>query len=136
METDRRAALEALHEGIRECLVQIEPRRLAWRRSPTAPTVGELIGLLLMDLDLLSSRSQNGRGLLPEFATEFMNKRLARRLTERYKDRDLAAEFDRRFATAKNLVSEDRAELEPALARIGSRLGELEAALSSTGSNS
>lgn len=133
VQTGRRAALQALHEGVRNCLLQIEPKRLAYRRSPNAPTVGEMIGLLLMDLDLLSSRSQDARGILPEFATDFMNKRLARRLTERYKDRDLAAEFDRRFAVAQNLVSEDRIELEPTLARIGSRLGELEAALRSTG---
>jgi hypothetical protein len=88
-----------------------------------------------MDLDLLSSRSRNARGLMPEFATEFMNKRLARRLTDRYKDRDLAAEFDRRFAVAHTLVTEDLAELEPAFSRLRSRLGELEAALSSRGAD-
>ncbi|TMB93266.1 MAG: hypothetical protein E6J40_15430 [Chloroflexi bacterium] len=115
------------------CLLQIEPERLAWRRTAKAATVGELIGLLLMDLDLLSSPSANGLGFLPEFAMEFINKRLARRLIERYKDGDLAAEFDRRFAVARSLVTQDRAELESALGRIGSRLGELEAALSSAG---
>jgi|SRR5437879_10052230 len=135
MQTDRRAALEALHGGIRECLLQVEPKRLAWRRTPNAPTVAEFIGLLLMDLDLLSSRPQNGRGFLPDFAMEFVNKRLARRLTERYKDRDLLAEFDRRFDAAQHLVTENRPELEAALGRLGSRLRELEAALSSSGAD-
>jgi len=135
VQTDFRAILEALHKGIRQCLLQIEPQRLAWRRTANAPTVGELIGLLLMDLDLLSSPAPDGRGFLPEFATEFINKRLARKLIERYKDRDLAAEFDRRFAVAQSLVTQDRAELESALGRIGSRLVELEAALSPTGAN-
>lgn len=136
MQTDFQAALEALHKGTRKCLLQIEAQRLVWRRTPNAPTVGELIGLLLMDLDLPSSPSANGLGFLPEFATEFINKRLARRLIERYKDRDLAAEFDRRFAVAQSLVTQNRAELESALGRIESRLGELEAALSSTGADS
>ena len=61
-----------------------------------------------------------------------MNKRLARRLTERYKDRDLVGEFDRRFAIAQSMAGKDRAELEPAIGRIRSRLKELEAVLSST----
>jgi len=135
VQTDFRAVLEALHKGIRKCLLQIEPQRLAWQRTSNAPTVGELIGLLLMDLDLLSSPSAKGLGFLPEFATEFINKRLARRLIQRYKDRDLAAEFDRRFAVAQSLVTQDPAELESALGRIGSRLGELEAALSPTGAD-
>ena len=89
MQTERRAALEALHERIRSCLVDVEPKVLSWRSSPGAPTVAELVGLLLMDLDLLSSHSSRDQAFLPEFATEFMNKRLARRLSERYKDRDL-----------------------------------------------
>ena len=135
MQTDARAVLEALHKGIRKCLLQVEPQRLACQRNANAPTVGELIGLLLMDLDLLSSPSANGRGFLPEFATEFIDKRLARRLIDRYKDRDLTAEFDRRFAVAQGLVTQDRAELESALGRIGSRLRELEAALSPTGAD-
>lgn len=135
VETDRRAALKALHEGVRNCLSHIEPQRLACRQSPSAPTVGEIIGLLLMDLDLLSSRSQDARGVLPEFATEFMNKRLALRLTERFKDRDLAAEFDRRFAMAQDFLTGDRSEFEATLARIGWRLEELEAALSSPGTD-
>ena|SRR5437660_752343 len=135
MQTDFRAVLETLHKGIRKCLLQIEPERLAWRRTANAATVGELIGLLLMDLDLLSSPSTNGLGFLPEFAMEFINKRLARRLIERYKDGDLAAEFDRRFTVARSLVTQDRAELESALGRIGSRLGELEAALSRAGAD-
>jgi hypothetical protein len=132
VQTDRRAAREALRKGVRNCVLHIEPKRLAFRRSPNAPTVGEIIGLLLMDLDLLSSRSQDARGIMPEFATAFMNKRLARRLIERYGDRDLAAEFDRRFAVAQNVVTEDLIEFEPTLARIGLRLRELQATLSST----
>jgi len=134
VQTDFNASLEALHKGIQTCLQQIEPQRLAWRRTPNQPTVGELIGLLLMDLDLLSSPS-DGHGLLPEFATEFINKRLARRLIERYRERDLAAEFDRRFAVARSLITQNRAELESALGRIGSRLEELQAALTSTGAD-
>ena len=132
MQTGRRSALEALHERIRTCLLGVEPKVLTWRSSPNAPTVAELVGLLLMDLDLLSSHSPREQAFLPEFATEFMNKRLARRLTERYKDRDLVGEFDRRFAIAQSMTGKDRAELEPAIGRIRSRLKELEAVLSST----
>ena len=128
MQTERRAALEALHERIRRCLVDVEPKVLTRRSSPIA----ELVGRLLMDLDLLSSHSPKDQACLPEFATEFMNKRLARRLAERYKDRDLVAEIDRRFAIAQSVAGEDRAELEPVMGRIRSRLKELEAALSST----
>lgn len=127
--TDRRAALEALHKGVRDCLPRVEPTRLAWRRSRNSPTVAELIGLLLMDLDLLSSRPLSDRDSLPEFATEFMNKRLARRLAERHRYRDLAVEFDRRFAAAKNLVTADQAEFAPILGRLRSRLEELDATL-------
>ena len=119
MQTGRRSALEALHERIRTCLLGVEPKVLTWRSSPNAPTVAELVGLLLMDLDLLSSHSPKDQACLPEFATEFMNKRLARRLAERYKDRDLVAEIDRRFAIAQSVAGEDRAELEPVMAGYG-----------------
>ena len=128
MQTDRRAAIEALQKDACECLPRAHSGRLAWRRSSTSPTVGELIGLLLMDLDLLGSQRGSGWGSPPEYATEFMNKRLARRLANRYRGRDLVAEFDRRFAAAIRPDS-DGEEVAPVLARMRASLDELQASL-------
>ena len=125
--------LEILHEDVRQAVSMVQPERLTWRPVAKGPTVAELMGLLLLDLDGLSSGPQNGRYPLPPFATEYMNKRLARRLTDRYPLQDLQAEFDRRFAAARDAVVEGRDgdALETVVERMDVRLTEIRSALRS-----
>lgn len=129
VQTGRSAALGVLRYEVRACLERLDGVGLSLRHGPSGLQVGELIGLLLMDLDLLSSRPASGRSRPPEFASEFMDKRLARRLAERYKDRDLAAEVDRRFVVAQRFADQGGPEREPVLARIRSRSEALRSAV-------
>jgi hypothetical protein len=135
VQADRRDELEALQEGVQAILALMEPDCLAWRPAPSGSTAGEIVGLMLLDLDQLSSRPQTGRYPLPGFATEFIHKRLARRLADRYLVSGLEGEFDRRFAAARNvLIGGAGAEgLDPILERLKVRVTDLKAALTSRG---
>jgi hypothetical protein len=82
-------------------------------------SVRDVIGLLLMDLDRLGSTASFRSEGVPDYASTFMDRRLAGRLTARYQLEKIAAEANRRFAKAR-ATAPDRLtpEYEEALARI------------------
>ena len=128
VQTDRYLELTAVQDGLRKVLPLIDRDRLGARARPDKPTVGELIALALLELDRLSSDRQVRTRALPTFANDFLNRRLARRLMDRYSVQDLAAEFDRRFATALKAISQATGDdgLDPVLERLRATLAELE----------
>jgi hypothetical protein len=90
-------------------------------------TAAELIGLVLLDLDRLASGGQSAT-LLPTFAIEFMDRRLAGRLAAQYSLRDVSKELRRRFDSALREIPKGRdAGYEALLARLERHVRMLEA---------
>ena len=113
----------------RKLLSRIDARVFGLRGAEGL-TVGELLGLILIDLDRLSSREAVAEEAPADFAVEYMDRRLARRLAEKYSFEAVGQEIDRRFASA--IAGGDGARdpaLRPLLARLEHRLAELTAAL-------
>lgn len=75
----------------------------------------------LLELDRLTGEPQS----LPRFASEFLNRRLTKRLLERYSAAQLSSELERRIARALDLIYGNRQLLEP----LRSILLDLESAL-------
>jgi hypothetical protein len=128
---DRNKDLLEVHNGVVQILTALETGTDVWRQSPDRATVRELIASMLLDLDSISARAEVGRYPLPAFATDFISRRLARKLAARYTGRDLGTEFDRRFAAAHRAAVERRNGewLRPAIDRLRLSLNELRAVL-------
>jgi hypothetical protein len=117
--------MRALRRQCRRLLSRIRPGQVEWS-GPDGQTIGELIGLVLIDLDRLSSRDRIRENAPAPFAVEFMDKRLARRLAAKYSLDVVAVEIDRRFAAAIALGPALRdASFGQVLTRLESRLVEL-----------
>ena len=107
-------------------LLGVGREQLDWPASDGI-SIGELLGLILIDLDRLSSRDPSAPA---PFAVAFMDKRLARRLAVKYPPEALGDEIDRRFA-AVTATTESGTEPQfgRRLEKLNDRLGELSSAL-------
>jgi hypothetical protein len=121
--------MRALRRQCRRLLSRIKPGQVDWP-GPNRHSVEELIGLVLIDLDRLSSRDRIREKAPAPFAVEFMDKRLARRLSAKYPVEAAGVEIDRRFAAAIVLGPGTRdASFGQVLTRLESRVVELATAL-------
>lgn len=87
-----------LGQSVRALLLRQHPESLLARPNSYEPTVAESVAMVLLELDRIAAGSPTGAASLPPFASEFLNRRLARRLLARYPAAQLASEFERRLA--------------------------------------
>jgi hypothetical protein len=129
--SDRYPEVNALARDVRELLLQLDPKGLQLKPNSYEPTVAESVALALLELDRIGSEARNEFGTLPLFASDFLNRRLSKRLLDRYHGADLAAEFERRITGALQRLTKsgvgDRSA--PALERLHCLLTDLESAL-------
>lgn len=110
-------------------LSPIGPEQLEWPASD-GMSIRELLGLILIELDRLSSRRRPAGTEPAAFAVEFMDRQLASRLSAKYSAEVIGHEIDRRFAAAI-ATSEAAADSvsKQGVNRLEGRLAELFAAL-------
>lgn len=132
MGSDTYQEVNVLARDVRELLLQLDPKGLQLKPNSYEPTLAESVALALLELDRIASEARFEFGTLPIFARDFLNRRLSKRLLDRYQGADLAAEFERRLTDAlqrlTNRGAGDRSG--PALERIRCLLTDLESALS------
>lgn len=116
-----------LAESVSQLLRRHDRASLAVRPNSYEPTLAESIAMALLELDRIAGPSET----LPPFASDFLNRRLAKRLLVRYPAEQLAVEFNRRLTGAFGRLrmpgadSGNRSDLE----RLNSLLLDLESAL-------
>jgi hypothetical protein len=123
--------VNALARDVRELLLQLDPKSLQLKPNSYEPTVAESVALALLELDRIASEARIEFGTLPMFASDFLNRRLSKRLLHRYHGADLSAEFERRLTDALQRLTNSRVAdgSGPAIERIHRLLTDLESAL-------
>lgn len=131
MASDRFQEVDALARDVRELLKRLDPQSLQLKPNSYEPTVAEFLALASLELDRIASEARAESGTLPTFASDFLNRRLSKRLLERYQGGELPSEFERRLNDVLQRLTQGRLSngRGPALARIHRLLTELEAAL-------
>lgn len=109
-----------LGRSVRARLDKVDQKALALRPNSFEPTIAESIAMALLELERVEAEA------LPSFASEFLNRRLMRRLIERYPAGALTVELDRRLTVALNRMDRGNGN---ALARLRSLLLDLESVL-------
>ena len=131
MGSDRYGEVQALARDVQGLLRRLDPKSLQLKPNSYEPTVGESLALALLGLDRIASDERVDLETAPTFATDYLNRRLSKRLLERYRGRDLPAEFERRLADVLRTLAKDGPAREnaPALAWIHRFLIDLESVL-------
>lgn len=131
MERDRYKEVDALAQDVGELLRRLDPHSIQVKPNSYEPTVAESLALALVELDRIASGARIESGPLPTFARDFLNRRLSKRLLERYPGRELSAEFERRLYDVLERLANGRLvdKAGPALEHIHHLLAELESAL-------
>ena len=131
MGSDRYLEVVAHAQTVSELLRRLDPRSLLLKPNPYEPTIAGSIALALLELDRIASEVRIESGPLPGFARDFLNRRLSRRLLERYHGQELPAEFERRLHDVIERLTNRRLveKAGPALEQLHHLLIELEAAL-------
>lgn len=131
MGSDRYLEVDAHAQTVSELLRGLDPRSLQLKPNPYEPTVAGSIALALLELDRIASEARIDSGPVPGFARDFLNRRLSRRLLERYQGRELPTEFERRLRDVIERLTNGRlvASGGPALEQLDHLLTELETAL-------
>jgi hypothetical protein len=129
--SDRYQEVIALAKDVRELLQRLDPKGLKAKPNPYEPTAAESVALALLQLDRITSEGRIESGKVPTFAADFLNRRLSRRLLDRYHGADLPAEFERRMTDSLQRLADNRdaGRTGPDLERIHRLLTELESAL-------
>jgi hypothetical protein len=129
--SDRYQDVIALADDVRELLHRLDPKGLKLKPNSYEPTAAESVALALLQLDRITSEARTESGMVPTFATDFLNRRLSRRLLDRYHGADLPAEFERRMTDSLQRLADNRSagRTGPDLERIHHLLTELESAL-------
>lgn len=97
---DRYQVIEAMAREVRGLLVSRNPKTLNIKPNPYEPTAAQSVALALLELDRLASEPLIDSDKVPPFASDFLKRRLSRRLLDRYNTAELAAELDRRLSSA------------------------------------
>jgi hypothetical protein len=93
-------------------------------------TTAEAVAAALLEMDRAATEPRLDVATLPSFASDFLSRRLIRRLLDRYPARELPAEFGRRFsAVVDRLGKDDARDLE----RLYLALSDLRTALDHAG---
>ena len=130
MGSDRYQEVKALAHDVADLLRRLDPRGLKTKPNSYEPTVAGTLALAMLELDRIASEARIAPGPLPAFATDFLNRRLSRRLLERYRGRELPQEFERRLHDVLERLANGRlVDRDGPLERIGNLLAELESAL-------
>lgn len=128
---DRYQDVNALAQDVRELLRGLDPHSVQSKPNSYEPTIAESLALALLELDRITSEARIDSGLVPRFAIDFLNRRLSKRLLERYHGQELRTEFERRLHEVLERLANARLVDGPgaALDRIHQLLAELESAL-------
>jgi len=127
VETTPFEEVQGLAERVEELLRHVDRRALRLKPNSAEPTVAESLALSMLELDRIASEHRVESRGTPKFASDFLNRRLSRRLLERYPGLVLAAVFNRRLHEVLQLLASDDGR--QALGRLHSLLTDLEAAL-------
>jgi hypothetical protein len=129
--SDPYVAVNALAKDVLDLLHRADPKGLKVKPNSYEPTAAESVAMALLHLDRITSEARIESGTLPTFATDFLNRRLSKRLLVRYHGADLPAEFERRLTNALERLADSRGtgRSRPALERIHRLLTDLESAL-------
>jgi hypothetical protein len=129
--SDRYQEVDALAQTVSELLRRLDPGSLHLKPNSYEPTVAGSLALALLELDRIASAARIEPGPVPGFARDFLNRRLSRRLLERYHGRELPAEFERRLHAVIERLTNGRLveRAGPALEQIHHLLTELESTL-------
>lgn len=131
MGSDSYQEVNDLAREVQELLLQLDRKGLQVKPNSYEPTVAESVALALLELDRIASEARFEFRTLPIFASDFLNRRLSKRLLDRYQGADLAAEFERRLTEALQRLTNSSAggRSGHALERIHRLLTDLESAL-------
>jgi hypothetical protein len=128
--SDRYQEVKAQAHDVGDLLRRLDPRSLRMKPNSYEPTVAGSLALAILELDRIASEARIEPGPLPAFARDFLNRRLSRRLLERYHGRELPAEFERRLHDVLERLANGRmVNRDGPLERIRNLLTELESAL-------
>ena len=124
MASGAREEVDNLGQDIGALLRRLDSAQLQHKPNSYEPTAAESLALALLELDRIASETRPQPGQLPSFASDFLNRKLTRRLLDRYRGRALAAEFERRLGDVLERLGDG-----PPLDRVHRLLTELELAL-------
>ena len=129
--SDRYNQVEALARDVQDLLHRIGPESLQLKPNSYEPTVAESLALALLELDRITSEPRSELGAVPTFASDFLNRRLSKRLLDRYHGPDLSVEFERRLMDSLERLASNRGAGREgsALERVHRLLSDLESAL-------
>ena len=119
-----RDQVDTLGRDISRLLRGLDPSQLQLKPNSYEPTAAESLALALLELDRIGSDTRPQARQLPAFASDFLNRKLTKRLLDRYRGRALAAEFERRLDDVLGRIGEGTG-----LNRVHDLLTDLELAL-------
>jgi hypothetical protein len=131
MRSDLRQEVGVLARGVGKLLRGLDSASIRSKPNSYEPTLAEFLALAVLELDRIDSGARVESVPVPPFASDFLNRRLSRRLLERYQGLELAAEFERRLGRLLERFNKGRPvdATGPDLQHLHHLLAELESAL-------